>query len=271
MAHTEPNFGLRGRILITGSIHTATGLHIGGARTARALSALENAVARDALTQRPYIPGSSLKGKLRSLLEKHYNKSQQWTQGGVRIHVCYRFDEKGERVPDPEAYKKCEVCPLFGTPARFAVLPTRLTVRDVPLDESSAATLSRARTDLPFTEVKGETALDRVTAAATPRQVERVPAGAVFAPMEMVLNVYEQADLSRLLHLLDALHLLEDDYLGGLGSRGSGRVVFQGLSLTARSRDNYAERRTFVQEVSLKELVGREDELLEWLRTTLPV
>ena len=147
MTRAERSIQLQGRIFVTGSIEVVTGLHIGGSRTAQAIGGVQNSVVRDPVTRRPYIPGSSLKGKLRSLLEKHYSKSQQWLQHGVRIHVCYRFDDKGNRVPDEEAYSKCEVCPIFGTPAQFGVMPTRLTVRDVPLDEESAQRLAGTRSE----------------------------------------------------------------------------------------------------------------------------
>lgn len=265
MAETKGEIQLKGRIFITGSIETVTGLHIRATMRALAIGGLENSVVRDPLTNRPYIPGSSLKGKLRSLLEKHYSKSQQWSMGGVRIHACYKFDKKGNRIPDEEAYANCEVCPIFGTPAQFAVLPTRLIVRDVPLDENSAQRLTRARTELPFTEVKWETALDRVTAAATPRQVERVPAGTIFAPLELVYSIYEEADINRFPHLLDAMQLLEDDYLGGLGSRGSGKVVFRELSLSARTREWYMEEKAFGKGLSLGDLIAKEEEAMNWL------
>ena len=269
MTRAERAIQLQGRIFVTGGIEVVTGLHIGGPRAALAVGGLQNAVVRDPVTRRPYIPGSSLKGKLRSLLEKHYSKSQQWLQHGVRIHVCYRFDDKGNRVPDEEAYAKCEVCPIFGTPAQFGVLPTRLTVRDVPLDEDSARRLAGTRSELPFSEVKWETALDRVTAAATPRQIERVPAGTVFAPLELVYDVYEEADVERFLHLLDAMQLMEDDYLGGLGSRGSGKVAFRNLALTARARERYAEEAVFDRTPSLTALVARSDEAVKWLQEIL--
>jgi len=269
MTRAERSIQLQGRIFVTGGIEVVTGLHIGGSRTALAIAGVQNPVVRDAVTQRPYIPGSSLKGKLRSLLEKHYSKSQQWLQHGVRIHVCYRFDDKGDKVPDEEAYAKCEVCPIFGTPAQFGVMPTRLTVRDVPLDEDSARRLARTRSELPFSEVKWETALDRVTAAATPRQIERVPAGTVFAPLELVYHVYEAADVERFLHVLDAMQLLEDDYLGGLGSRGSGKIAFRNLALTVRTRERYTEEAAFDQTPSLTALVARAEEVLKWLEETL--
>jgi CRISPR-associated protein Csm3 len=119
-------------------------------------------------------------------------------------------------------------------------------VRDLFLsDESEAELRVRAKTDQPYTEVKWEAAIDRVTSAATPRQIERVPAGARFDGMELVFSIYEPGDRERFIHVLEAMQLLQDDYLGGLGSRGSGKVVFENLSISVRSRQNYGREITW--------------------------
>jgi CRISPR-associated protein Csm3 len=113
-------------------------------------------------------------------------------------------------------------------------------VRDVPLTEDSERQLKALKTDLPYSEVKWEASIDRVTSAASPRQIERVPAGAVFGPAELVFSVYsgpEQpaSDVARLfVHVIEALEYLEDDYLGGMGTRGNGQVQFENLKLYAR-------------------------------------
>ncbi len=121
--------------------------------------------------------------------------------------------------------------------------PTRLIVRDTMLTEDSAQHLLQARTTLPYTEVKTEVAIDRVTSQASGlRQVERVPAGAVFGPMELVYNIYDlNHDIDWLAVLLDGMQLLEDDYLGGMGSRGSGKIVFRALSVTLKEHGNYRQ------------------------------
>ena len=92
-----------------------------------------------------------------------------------------------------------------------------------------------------YTELKTEVAIDRVTSAASPRTLERVPAGAVFGPSEIVFSVFDRNDTSLFRRVAEGLQLLEDDYLGGSGSRGSGKILFRSLSLEARSTADYAK------------------------------
>ncbi len=227
MSNSKP-VNLYGRLFITGDIKAITGLHIGGAPAALAIGSVDNPVIRDVMTNRPYIPGSSLRGKMRSLAEKVSGVDQNWPIGkGVRIHVCEK----------PDDYGHCPVCQIYGIPGQLeASSPTRLIVRDVLLDDVNAKKLLKeAQTDQPYTEVKWEAAIDRVTSAATPRQIERVPAGTVFTGFEMVFSIYEEGDLDRFTHVIEAMQLLEDDYLGGAGSRGGGKIQFQNLQLKARS------------------------------------
>ena len=261
---------LFGRIFVRGKIKAITGLHIGGSPTALAIGTVDNPVIRDTLTGRPYIPGSSVRGKMRSLWEKMTGVPQNWPIGkGVKIHVC----EKQKQ------YDECPVCQIYGVPGQLeASFPTRLVVRDAFLSEESEEELRvRAKTDLPYTEVKWEAAIDRVTSAAVPRQMERVPAGAVFDGFELVFSVYEEGDLERFINVFEAMQLLEDDYLGGQGSRGSGKILFQDLSVSCRARNDYGH------EVLWEDMPGVEEDkdqsqvaevlkaqnrqaLLEWLR-----
>lgn len=234
-APAAPSIRLYGRIILEGKIEALTGLHIGGSPGALAIGGVDLPVIRNAVNQEPYIPGSSLKGKMRSLWEKAQGVSCEYPVAlnkaqpnkDVHIHACVT----------QTAYVDCPVCQIFGTLGQSgATYPTRIVVRDAPLDADS---LKDVRTDMPFTEVKWEAAIDRVTSAATPRQIERVPAGAVFSPMQIVFNIYEAGDFERFLDVLTALQLVEDDYLGGQGSRGSGRVGFQELKLICKSTSNY--------------------------------
>ncbi len=256
---------LIGRILITGRIRAVTGLHIGGSPGALAIGNVDMPVIRDLVTGRPYIPGSSLKGKMRSLAEKVTGAPQNRSIGrDVRIHVAENRDE----------YDRYWVNPLFGVPGevKFDVpAPTRLIVRDVPLDEESAKRLLSVRTDMPYTEVKWEAAIDRVTSAATPRQLERVPADTVFAPMEMVFSLYLTGDVELFGHLLTAMQLLEDDYLGGQGSRGSGKVRFEGLTLTGKKGDTYATVGEKGPYDSLEHLLQEKAQILNWVRQFFPL
>jgi len=254
---------LLGRVIITGRIRAVTGLHIGGSPGALAIGNVDMPVIRDAVTGRPYIPGSSLKGKMRSLAEKVTGAPQNKSIGkDVAIHVA----------EDRAQYDRYWVNPLFGVPGevKFDVpAPNRLIVRDVPLDEESAGKLLNARTDLPYTEVKWEAAIDRVTSAATPRQMERVPAGAVFAPMELIFNVYLPDDVGLFGHLLTSMQLVEDDYLGGQGSRGSGKVRFEGLKLVCKRGGEYqpTEGRSYD---TLADLLKDRQGVVAWVRQSIP-
>ncbi len=252
---------LFGRVFINGNIKAETGLHIGKGNVAVAIGDMDNPVVRDPLTARPYVPGSSLKGKMRSLLEKKQGKLQNKTIGkNVKIHVC-----------DEAEYPNCDVGRIFGVPGELPFSgPTRLVVRDAFLSDASAENL-RGKTDMPFTEAKWEVAIDRITSQATPRQIERVPAGAVFDKLELIYNIYDAADISGFGVLLEAMELLEDDYLGGSGSRGSGKVSFVDLSVSCKAKDSYATSTLYDDKPKkLGELLGERDKLRKWLDDSVP-
>ena len=249
---------LHGRIFITYQIRAETGLHIGGAESSLSIGGVDNVVIRDPLSNQPYIPGSSLKGKMRSQMEKFHGLPQNQRIGQVTIHSCQ----------DPEQYEDCAVCHIYGLPGeRDFSTSTRLVVRDVQLTKQSVNELRQAKTDLPLSEVKWEAAIDRVTSAATPRQMERVPAGAVFGPAEIVYSVYESEDIDRFRDVVDGMQLLEDDYLGGSGSRGSGKVSFRNIAVYTRARGNYTSERRLRDEPfeDLKDLTQQMDAVLNWL------
>jgi CRISPR-associated protein Csm3 len=243
-----PYIRLQGKVLITGQIEALTGLHIGGAAAGLDIGGIDNPIIRHPVTREPYIPGSSLRGKMRSLLDRHFgteaNKFIQRREPVVRVHECETEEE----------YSACAVCQIFGvTPGDqrrqwTSLKPSRLLVRDVLLAQGHEATerLRHAKTDLPFTEVKWEATIDRITSAAVPRQNERVPAGAVFAPFELVYSLYDlngagcQGDIERLPYVFKAMELLEDDYLGGYGSRGAGKLAFTQVTVLFKSHTYYA-------------------------------
>jgi CRISPR-associated protein Csm3 len=100
----------------------------------------------------------------------------------------------------------------------------------------------RKNLELQWTEVKMETSINRLTGTAqhgSLRQIERVPAGAVFKDAQFILNVFEKEDKALLKNLFIALELVENDYLGGMGSRGYGRVSFQSMTVFWNSRESY--------------------------------
>lgn len=249
---------LYGRIILTGKIKAESGLHIGGSPGALAIGGLDLPVIRDAY-QVPYIPGSSLKGKMRSLWEKLNGAPQNFSIGReVYIHICENKD----------AYNGCPICRIYGVPGdKDSFAPTRLVVRDVRLDPES---LTGARTDMPYSEVKWEAAIDRVTSAATPRQIERVPAGAVFKPMELVFNIFEAADRQLFPDVLTALQLVEDDYLGGQGSRGSGKVSFTELEITCKRAADYHNPTPPKRKYDLLAKVVADDGLRGWIEQCIP-
>jgi CRISPR-associated protein Csm3 len=164
---------------------------------------------------------------MRSLLERVHGLKQEWPiqRDRVLVHVCR---QEGD-------YAACTLCKLFGVPAPDRerwLCQTRLRFSDVFMTSASAAELIKANTDLPFTELKSEAAIDRVTSAAVPRTMERVPAGTEFGPCEIALFVYAGDDVATELDwLVSGLELLEADALGSASARGSGRVEFRGLSL----------------------------------------
>ena len=256
---------LYGRVFIQAEILAVTGLHIGGSSTGLEIGGLDKAVIRNPLTKRPYIPGSSLRGKMRSLTEKRLNLPQNNRIGQVTIHTCKKEED----------YKKnggCVVCHVFGVPAELEYSgPTRLVVRDVPLTNESAIALENANTELPYAELKTEVAIDRVTSVATPRTLERVPAGAVFGPAELVFNIYEEADFDRFKSVIEALQLVEDDYLGGAGSRGSGKIRFSKLEVKGRAAEDYAELESFGTFENVQELLNAFEDLKGELMAKIPV
>lgn len=226
-----PSIQLQGRIFLQGDIHAVTGLHIGGNSGQLDIGGIDNPVIRNAFNRQPYIPGSSLRGKMRSLLDRHFDNAE-----------CKSLTDY-ERSPVFQAFGVAPTGDLRGK-----TMPTRVIVRDTFLTATALEALNKRDTDTDFTEIKTEVAIDRITSAATPRQQERVPAGTTFGPFQIVHSLYTQGENGREylqdeLQLFDTvlmgMELLEDDYLGGSGSRGSGQIAFDNLQLTLKTRQCY--------------------------------
>lgn len=221
---------LIGKVIIKGVIEAKTGLSIGGSTVGLDIGGVDNPVIKDA-KGKPYIPGSSLKGKMRSLLEKAEGKTLNTNLGGARIHIC----------KEKEDYENCHVCKIFGVPGEKDFgKPTRLLVRDATLVEDSITEEMKKSLDLEYTEVKFENVIDRITSAANPRQTERVPAGAQFE-FEMIYNVFNEKDKENLREVFKTMKLLEDDYLGSSGSRGYGKIEFKNVEVYWNSIKDYEE------------------------------
>ncbi|MEM2889790.1 MAG: hypothetical protein QW358_00365 [Candidatus Hadarchaeum sp.] len=118
---------------------------------------------------------------------------------------------------------------------------------------------------MPYTELKWEVMIDRVTSEANPRPLERVPADSVFGPFEMIFSIYDKGDCDLLPKLFEAMRLLEDDYLGGSGSRGSGKVRFEGLNIEIKPVEAYSRAEapliSFAVDDTAK-LRGKEDDIV---------
>ncbi len=200
-------------ITITGKIVLKTGLHIGGSKDDIEIGGIDNPVIKHPLTNEPYIPGSSLKGKMRCLMEWYHKK----VKPDGKIHNC--------------GQPNCLVCRIFGTTHKdWKYGPTRLVVRDAFLEENWK---DKNKEKNPFfTEEKLENTINRISGKTIPgglRRMERVPAETEFK-FEIALRVFDIDDESTLLtEVKKAMKLLELDTLGGSGSRGYGKIKFEGL------------------------------------------
>ena len=192
-----------GKILIQCDLEVRTGMHIGGSSAFSAIGAVDSPVVRDPYTGYPIVPGSSLKGKLRTLLARSR---------------CQDIENMPDFDQDDEVILR-----LFGSSE--PVRRSRLQFADAFL--SNADKLA----NVGVTEVKSENVISRADSSAMPRQIERVIAGAEFA-VRIVYEVTDPAQIQEDLALLaKGMKLLQMDYLGGHGSRGSGRVSLKNFAL----------------------------------------
>ena len=197
------------KIKIEGIIAVKTGLHIGGDDSFSAIGAIDSPVVRDLLTREPIIPGSTLKGKMRSLLARE--------MGSIPTHGTAGFENDCT-----------EIKRLFGSSAGgsdasgMGMQMSRLQFRDCFL-------VNKEKLPQVF-ENKFENTIDRLTSVANPRQIERVVRGAEFG-FELIYNVEDPSQIEEdFANISTAIRLLENDYLGGGGSRGNGRIDFVGLT-----------------------------------------
>ena len=192
------------KIEIKGKIILETGMHIGGSTQFSAIGAIDSPVIRDSFTDLPMIPGSSLKGKIRTLLAKKYNNG--------KLVEPNKDDIKIRR--------------LFGS-SEGDIKSSRLIFSDSIL--SNAEELKQI--GVSSTEIKVENTINRITAIANPRQIERAVRGSEF-DFSIIYNAEEESEIKEDLSILkEGLKFLEYDYLGGNGSRGYGRVKIDGLKM----------------------------------------
>lgn len=258
---------LLGKITLDGSLECLSGLHIGASKENMEIGALDSPVVRDPITLEPFIPGSSLKGKLRALLEKAHPELAPNRDGGSETsrHECgdwapgsNRNKNYGCELSFPGALH-CPVCRLFGATGggSGANFPARLKVRDLRLSEHSVVELKAIETGLLFTEWKFENGIDRITSAANPRNLERVPRGAKFR-LSIVYDVEDIETLQTdLMNLQLAIRLLHDDALGGHGTRGYGQVRLDFEQIEARRIGHYRGESNQTHAVKAVEEIGQ--------------
>lgn len=190
-----------GKIQITGKLELLTGTHIGGSSAFAAIGAVDAPVIKDIGTNLPMIPGSSLKGKIRTLLAREYN----------------------EIVTEPEN-DYIRLTRLFGTSKKGGIKRSRVLFSDMVL--SNAEEL-RERGLQSLTEIKFENTISRATAVANPRQIERAVRGSVF-DLDLIYELEKEDEFLEDMETLgEGMKLLQYDYLGGHGSRGYGKVRFR--------------------------------------------
>ena len=192
-------------------------LHIGGGDDTMKIGGIDSQVIKDINTNKPYIPGSSLKGKMRSLLE--WNNRLVSYAGGKVFSSDFL-----DKVPEPDRKTAQNLLKIFGDQEnKFGI--TRISVGDCVLSKESEG--------LKLSEAKYENVIDRERGTAEhPRQIERVPAGVKF-DLIIRLKVFNEPyndDENELKEMVvKGLELINNDYLGGSGSRGYGRVEFTNL------------------------------------------
>jgi CRISPR-associated protein Csm3 len=209
--------------IIRYTLELKTGLHIGAGKESVEIGGIDLPVVRRKDNYAPYIPGSSLKGKIRSLLQLAAGELEH---GGDPSAIRNLFGNAGSKVDSKNRHS------------------SRLLVRDIFLKNDSFEKLKDSEfNDMPFTEVKFENTIDRNTGVSKSglRQIERVPAGSIFEG-EFVINVMNIPDGNKTAEVLEkeyssllaeGINLLNHDYLGGHGSRGYGQVL-----LTIQKEEN---------------------------------
>jgi CRISPR-associated protein Csm3 len=221
-----------GKLIIKSELKVLTGLHIGGSNIFAAIGSVDSPVIKDTRTNMPIVPGSSLKGKLRTLLARSYAED---------IH----------KLPDPND-DPIEIRRLFGSSGK-PIIKGRLQFADAYVCNSEEFQ------SVGLTEIKFENTIDRGTSMANPRQIERVVSGVRFA-VNIVYDLECKEEVKDdLSNLARAMKLLQLDYLGGHGTRGSGRVSFEKIEIIPAEEGydlNLDELKSIFEEVESYELLS---------------
>ncbi|MEM3400229.1 MAG: type III-A CRISPR-associated RAMP protein Csm3 [Candidatus Micrarchaeia archaeon] len=240
---------LKGKFFITATLVCDTGLHIGGNKDSYNIGDVDNPVIKDALTNMPYIPGSSLKGKMRSLLEELKGVS------GSEPCKC--------------SSSSCPVCVLFGPHGEDKKIKPHLIVRDAKVVEDEYLKKKE------YVEIKMENTIDRWSGTSSNlRDQERVIPGTKFET-EFIISVWEGEEIGGdkrkneefLIHnFFKAMKQLEDDYLGGSGTRGYGKVHFENIQVSWRPAASYETGEKQGGTVSAKNLSEAEAKSSEMIK-----
>ena len=192
------------KIRINGDVLVKTGMHIGGSSAFAAIGAVDSPIVRDVRSNLPLLPGSSLKGKMRSLLAKEFNEALQDP------------DNDHERITR-----------LFGSAKKGQVKRSRLLFSDMVLANETELRQAGLQS---MTEVKFVNSISRLTAVANPRQIERTVRGSIFE-LGLIYEVEKEDEvLEDMETLAEGIRLLQYDYIGGSGSRGYGKIAFKNLN-----------------------------------------
>ncbi|HIQ48609.1 MAG TPA: type III-A CRISPR-associated RAMP protein Csm3 [Aquifex aeolicus] len=278
-------FKYKGSFVIDYTLTNLTGLRIGGAKEEFDIGGVDNPVIKvpvsipgfyddgsDLPQGAPYIPGSSIKGKVRSLLE--------WALG--RVEKMYeKAEEEGKEdkidfAGRPCTCGECEVCIIFGTgdaktydrlkkEGKKLPGPPRAKFFDAYPTKETLERLSEQLGEGIFTEIKTENQINRITSKANPRKVERVPAGAEFRG-RIVVDLFREEDEKLLKTLFKGLEMLENNFLGGYGSRGSGRVKFKELVIEFIPRNYYTgdgKKKEVGKYNSVQEIIDKFEEIIK--------
>ena len=218
---------INGKIIIKTDLTVLTGLHIGSSDAYSAIGTVDSPVIKSSKDGKPIIPGSSLKGKLRSLIAAVEDTSEEFKS--VNTDKAFIKDMFGSSSP---------------------IKPARLQFSDAYVCDKTIK-LSN------LTEVKFENTINRGNCMANPRQIERVVPGIKFETV-IVYNIEENSEAKRDMEMLaKGFKLLQLDYLGGHGSRGSGRVSFNNFNIKVIENDTISsdDIKTLFKEVEEYELL----------------
>ena len=222
---------LKRKIIIKADLKVLTGMHIGGSNAYSAIGTPDSPVIRSALDGRPIVPGSSLKGKLRTLLASVIDNDYQYKDPS-------KDDDKIKRLFGASASKDSENTEL--SKLQFADAYVKTNQKEL-------------------TEIKFENNIPRGNCTANPRQIERVVPGVVFETVIVYQETNPEETEEDLKNLAKGMRLLQYDYLGGHGTRGYGRVSFKNISVECLGSDDNISKNEKLEKIFEK---VESDELL---------